>query len=172
MPFRLAKTPQRLVTTTSRRSSSTNLSSRWLSDIKTRIGKCIIFGLQTAQVTEAGSILRTLTKDWRRLLAGSEGFLVGKSRAGLEGHRIVWGEMDSMRAAARCVEDIVVYDYRHGHKTSLKPFMFDQFNDTWRAQEEAKARSGDEIQGLFERVRRLEVDSWDREGAVEDMGAT
>ncbi|KAL8708207.1 MAG: hypothetical protein Q9220_006877 [cf. Caloplaca sp. 1 TL-2023] len=74
------------------------------------------------------------------------------------------------RAAARCVEDIVVYDYRHSHKTSLKPFMFDQFSDTWKAQEEAKVRNGEEVQGLLERVRRLEKDSRDREGAVEDMG--
>ena len=45
------------------------------------------------QVDEAGNILRFLARDWKELLAGSEGFLVGRSRAGLERHRVVWGEM-------------------------------------------------------------------------------
>jgi len=34
-----------------------------------------------------------VARDWRELLAGSEGFLVGKGRAGLEGQEVVWGEM-------------------------------------------------------------------------------
>ena len=66
---------------------------RWLADVKKRIGKCLIFGLRPVQVDEAGSILRVLARDWKELLAGSEGFLVGRSRAGLERHRVVWGEM-------------------------------------------------------------------------------
>ena len=66
---------------------------RWLSDLRSRLGKCIIFGLRSDQINEAGAILRIITRDWRALLAGSEGFLVGRSRAGFEGHQIVWGEM-------------------------------------------------------------------------------
>ena len=69
------------------------LPARWLPDLKKRIGKCIIFGLRPAQVDEAGKILRVLARDWRKLLAGSEGFLVGRGRAGLERHKVVWGEM-------------------------------------------------------------------------------
>ena len=66
---------------------------RWLADVKKRIGKCVNFGLRPMQVDEAGRILRVLARDWKELLAGSEGFLVGRSRAGLERHRVVWGEM-------------------------------------------------------------------------------
>lgn len=52
-----------------------------------------MFGLQTAQVDEAGKISKVLAKDWRELLVGSEGFLVGRGRAGLERHNVVWGDM-------------------------------------------------------------------------------
>ena len=74
------------------------------------------------------------------------------------------------RAAARCVEDIVVYDYRRGQKTSLQPFMVEQFSQTWRAQEEVKRLNSSKASELMERVRRLENESWDKEGAIEDVG--
>ncbi|GAB7337396.1 hypothetical protein MBLNU457_g2741t1 [Dothideomycetes sp. NU457] len=215
--------------------ATANLSPRWLSDTKKRIGKCITFGMTTQQTTEAGSILHEIARDWRELLAGSEGFLTSKDRRGLYRQEVVWGEMDSMghvnnvtynryaesarilwaqryarsidpahatqwtqlwtpkgdglilrsiktdfkfpmtfpdkvtvyhklggrptkdtdsfvldvlilsevhqRPAARCVEDIVVYDYRKGKKTPLAPFMADAFKETWRLQEEAKRRN-------------------------------
>ena len=47
------------------------------------------------QVDEAVDILRIVAKDWRDLLAGSEGFLTGKGRAGFEGREVVWGDMVS-----------------------------------------------------------------------------
>ncbi|KAL8962792.1 MAG: hypothetical protein Q9193_000858 [Seirophora villosa] len=75
------------------------------------------------------------------------------------------------RAAARCVEDIVVYDYRRGRKTPLMSFMLAQFKKTWEAQEAARKKNEAKVEKLLARVRRLEIDSWDREGAVEDMGS-
>lgn len=39
--------------------------------------------------------MRTVARDWRQLLAGSEGFLTGRGRAGIEGREVVWGEMVS-----------------------------------------------------------------------------
>lgn len=54
-----------------------------------------MFGLQPAQLDEVGSIMSIIAKDWRELVAGSEGFLVGQGRAGLESHAVVWGEMVS-----------------------------------------------------------------------------
>ncbi len=75
------------------------LPPRWLSELKQRVGKCIIFGLRPEQVQRAGHILDVLAKEWRGLLAGSEGFLTGKNRAGLERQSVVWGEMDSMVCA-------------------------------------------------------------------------
>ena len=73
--------------------ASVSLSTRWLSELKARIGRCLLFGLKSSQIDEAGRILRIVAEDWRELLAGSEGFLVGKGRAGLEGQEVVWGEM-------------------------------------------------------------------------------
>lgn len=39
--------------------------------------------------------MRVVTRDWRELVAGSEGFLTGNGRAGFEGREVVWGEMVS-----------------------------------------------------------------------------
>jgi hypothetical protein len=69
------------------------LSPRWLSDVKTRIGKCINFGISGTQTQEAGSILQEISVDWRELIAGSEGFLTGKEWRGLYRQEVVWGEM-------------------------------------------------------------------------------
>jgi len=75
------------------------------------------------------------------------------------------------RPAARCVEDIVVYDYRKAKKTPLQPFMVEKFRETFRLQEEARRRNGERVRELLERARELEKGSWDREGAVEDLGS-
>ncbi|KAI0875498.1 thioesterase-like superfamily-domain-containing protein [Hypoxylon argillaceum] len=68
--------------------------ARWVSDVRARIGKCIIFGCDTAQIQRAAKIIGTLAREWRVLSAGSEGFLSGGLR-GLEDQQVVWGEMDS-----------------------------------------------------------------------------
>ena len=64
--------------------------------MKQRIGKCITFGLKPEQTTEAALITQEIARDWRELLAGSEGFLTSPKRRGLFRHRVVWGENDSM----------------------------------------------------------------------------
>jgi acyl-CoA thioesterase FadM len=74
------------------------------------------------------------------------------------------------RPSARCLEDVVVYDYKAAAKTSLPPFMLDQFKSTWRLQEEAKREGLAQIRRLEERVRLLETSSWDRPNAKEDFG--
>lgn len=77
------------------------------------------------------------------------------------------------RPAARCLEDIVLYDYRRGKKITLdaRPFMLDAFQETFRLQEEARAANGKRREALIEQVRRLEQESWDREDAKEDLGS-
>nr|POE48908.1 hypothetical protein CFP56_39005 [Quercus suber] len=223
----LAKDQQRWQST-----ATAPVSSRFLSEVKQRLGHCITFGLQPAQTVEAGRILEEISQDWRELIAGSQGFLTGANRRGLFRQEVVWGEQDAMssslyvacnifsagcarltrlgkrqpmkwpdcitvyhklrtepgsttdsfildvlilselhqRPAARCVEDIVVYDYISGKKTHLKPFMTDVFNQTWKLQEEAKHTWRAKAADLLQRVTRLEQESWNREGAVEDMG--
>jgi hypothetical protein len=79
-----------------------------------------------------------------------------------EGHR---------RAAARCVEDIVVYDYKRGCKTALAPFMVDKFRETYELQEQAKEKYSGRVVRLLERVQGLEKSSWDRADAKEDFGS-
>lgn len=76
------------------------------------------------------------------------------------------------RASARCVEDIVVYDYKMGKKTNLRPFMEKAFSETWDLQEEARRINVERVCALLRDVRELEKESWDREGAVEDLGGS
>lgn len=59
------------------------------------MGKCIVFGLQPAQLDEAGDVLRIVAGSWRELVAGSEGFLVRHRREGLEGQVVVGDGMVS-----------------------------------------------------------------------------
>ena len=74
------------------------------------------------------------------------------------------------RPAARCEEDIVVYDYKKGQKTPIPPFMMDAFQQTWEAQEAEKERAEGKMKDVLWAVRRAEQQTWDKEGAVEDMG--
>jgi hypothetical protein len=91
-PLSSAKVPDKPPTEV----STPSLSPRWLSDVKQRIGKCIMFGMKPEQVDEACQILRGLARDWRNLVAGSEGFLTAKGRVGLQSQAIVWGDQDTM----------------------------------------------------------------------------
>ncbi|KZF25032.1 Thioesterase/thiol ester dehydrase-isomerase [Xylona heveae TC161] len=244
---------------------TSTLKPGWLADLRTRIGKCILFGLKAEQVTEASALLQDLARDWRELVAGSEGFLTAKSRRGIFRQRVAWGEMDVMghvnntaynryaesarmnwllnfgthfdpahniqwaelqssrgiglimrsirtdykfpmtypdrvtvyhklrslptsrddsfildvmilserhqRVAARCVEDVVVYDYRQQNKVPLPPFVHAQFEEAFMLQEEAKWDCSDHARDLAERVRSLERQSWDRADAKEDLGS-
>jgi len=75
------------------------------------------------------------------------------------------------RPSARCVEDIVVYDYKAGKKTNMKPWMLDIFQETFRRQKEEKERNLKRVKGLLEEVRKLELETWDRPDAKEDFGS-
>lgn len=264
-------------TTTAPEESNHSISPRWLSTTKARIGKCITFGMPTELVDSAGQTLRTLGQEWRELVAGSEGYLTERRRAGLHRQRVVWGEQDSMghvnnvvyvryaesgrcnwmrnfgklvdeakstanstitpaqqrrawadlltsrsiglilksitvdfkfpmtypdrvsvyhklrsrpdanseslildvlilsearqRPAARCLEDVVVYDYRVGKKCTLEPFMVDELQRTFDLQEAAKRQNHDKVQRIERQVRDLELKSWDRPDAKEDLGS-
>ncbi|KAF4253757.1 hypothetical protein CNMCM8812_007877 [Aspergillus fumigatus] len=184
-----------------------SIDSRWLTMVKRRIGKCMMFGLKPPQVEEAGNILQRIARDWRELIAGSEGYLTDEQRRGLYRQRVAWGEMPMtypdkvtvyhklvhdpsaqqsqyafdlqaiilsearQRPAARVHEDIVVYDYKQNKKTTLPPFVEAQFQIIWDLQERARKHWQQQILDIETQVRKLEVESWDREDAVEDMGS-
>jgi hypothetical protein len=75
------------------------------------------------------------------------------------------------RPAARVHEDLVTYDYKIGKKAAIPPWLMKQLKDTWELQEQAKRHWQQRILDIEARVRKLEVESWDREDAVEDMGS-
>ena len=64
-----------------------------ISELRARIGKCIIFGLTQPQIDEAGEISRILAREWRDLVAGSEGFLTDRA---IIGRAVEWGSMVSI----------------------------------------------------------------------------
>ncbi|KAB5550865.1 thioesterase-like superfamily-domain-containing protein [Coniochaeta sp. 2T2.1] len=246
---------------------------RWVSDLRARVGRCVTFGCNAAQIRRAAGVVRVLAEEWRPLTAGSEGFLSG-GRRGLEGQKVVWGEQDSFghvnnvnyfryaesarvnwitnfavhadpahrkqwselmtptsiglimrtlksefkfpmtypdrisvyhrlrhdpssssssspsspeppsaftldcivlshnaqRIAARLEEDIVIYDYRKAGKTAMPGYMVDIFGETYKMQEAEMRRARARIWELIGRVEELERGTWDREGAVEDLG--
>ncbi|KAH0558638.1 hypothetical protein GP486_004712 [Trichoglossum hirsutum] len=75
------------------------------------------------------------------------------------------------RPAARCSESLLVYNYQSRQKIPMPSFMRDAFEETLRLQKAAKEEKVGRIQSLLERVTKLEKESWDREGAKEDMGS-
>lgn len=75
------------------------------------------------------------------------------------------------RVAARCVEDLLIYDYPQGKKTTLKSFMVKAFQKTWMAQEEQKVKIEIRVRELLLRLERVEKESKDWEGVKEDLGS-
>ncbi len=76
------------------------------------------------------------------------------------------------RPVARCTEDLVVYDYRQGKKTTLRHFMVETFRETYELQTQAKKVNGERVRSLLDRVQRLEKSSWDQADAKEDLGTS
>lgn len=82
------------------------LNPRWLSDLKHRIGTCLTFGCTAEQTRQAGQILSTISRDWRELTAGSEGYLTSPQRCSIYRRLVIWGEMDQMgRISAMLIPD-------------------------------------------------------------------
>lgn len=75
------------------------------------------------------------------------------------------------RIAARLEEDIVVYDYRAARKAAMPGFMVDLFDQTYRQQVEETVRARTRIWELVGAVESPEKETWDREGATEDLGS-
>ncbi|KAJ4348518.1 uncharacterized protein N0V89_009895 [Didymosphaeria variabile] len=215
----------------SKDATTATLSPRWLSDLKARIGKCIMFGIDNEQVKEAGQILHDVNYNWKDLVAGtydkgsSARITTGVKKPGsfpaapvaplqkfaATGliHRNVADYSTTLkpikypdrvtvlhklrskpkadtdhfildvlilselhrRVAARCVEDIVIYDYKAAKKSSMKPFMVEKLQETFELQERAKEKYGNKALELIRRVQALEKSSWDRPDAKEDFGS-
>lgn len=52
------------------------------------------------------------------------------------------------RPAARCFEDVVVYDYTRGSKTTLPPFIVQELSDAFDLQEETRTKALHEVAEL------------------------
>ncbi|KAL3476390.1 Thioesterase/thiol ester dehydrase-isomerase [Aspergillus californicus] len=70
-----------------------DIDAQWLPNTKREIGRCLDFGLKPKEITEAGELLQEISRDWRELKAGSEGYLTDVARRGLFQQSVAWGEM-------------------------------------------------------------------------------
>ncbi|KAH7166357.1 thioesterase-like superfamily-domain-containing protein [Dactylonectria macrodidyma] len=61
------------------------------------------------------------------------------------------------RPAARCFEDIVVFNYKTAQKTPLKGFMVDELRKTYGLQEASKKASEDKVEGIIKAVEEIEA---------------
>ena len=77
----------------------------------------------------------------------------------------------NQRVAARCTEEIVMYDYKANKKIKLPPFVAKAFIETFRLQEEAKKVNTEKILAILSEVEALEKETWDRSDAKEDFGS-
>lgn len=75
------------------------------------------------------------------------------------------------RIAARLYEDVSFYDYRTASKTHMPEFVHKVLTGVWRQQQQEISRTRTRIWELVAAVERLEKQTWDRDDAVEDLGA-
>ncbi|KAL8288992.1 hypothetical protein RB597_000872 [Gaeumannomyces tritici] len=88
-------------------------SPRWLSELRARIGRCVMFGCSRDQVSRAAVVVRALAAEWRDLTAGNLGFLTGEGR-GLQDHKILWGVMDAFQH----VNNVTYLKYAEGSRVN------------------------------------------------------
>ncbi|KAG5919814.1 hypothetical protein E4U53_003962, partial [Claviceps sorghi] len=63
------------------------------------------------------------------------------------------------RVAARCSEDIAVYDYRAGRVSTMRSFMVDALQGVWHLQEEKRCEVEGDIADMEQLVEQLERSS-------------
>lgn len=73
------------------------------------------------------------------------------------------------RPSARCIEDIVMYDYTKGQKERIPSWMMDACARVWEEQEAERKRAEELRNKIAGLVDALELGTW-RGGAEEDMG--
>ena len=106
---------------------------------------------------------------YQRLIPDPSGHLSAQSAFRLE---VMILSEAHQRPAARCFEDIVIYDYKKNRKTvNIPPFVMEQFEAMWKQQEQEKENWRHRVAEIENRVRNLELKSWDRVDAVEDNGS-
>ncbi|MCJ1382825.1 hypothetical protein MMC17_005938 [Xylographa soralifera] len=76
----------------------------------------------------------------------------------------------TQRPSARIQEEIVIFDYRTQKSARLPEHMQDMLRLRWEEQERTKLMWGNRAKQVEEMVEGLENESWNRRGAVEDMG--
>ena len=63
----------------------------FLPEIKSRVGKCIMFGVKEDQTQHTAQISRLVADRWKNIVVGEEGFVAKDSLT----DRVRWGEMVS-----------------------------------------------------------------------------
>lgn len=66
----------------------------------------------------------------------------------------------------------MLYDYKAAKTVPLgeRPWLLEQFRKTWELQEERRGQVAEKARWFEEKVAVVERGTWDKVGAVEDMG--
>ncbi|MCJ1401575.1 hypothetical protein MMC11_004791 [Xylographa trunciseda] len=76
----------------------------------------------------------------------------------------------AQRPSARIQEEIVAFDYRIQKPARFPEHMLDMLRVRWEEQEQTRAMWEESAKQLEAMVEGLERQSWNRQGAVEDVG--
>lgn len=63
---------------------------------------------------------------------------------------------NACRVAARCIEDVTIYNYPAAKKSLLEPFMVDQLAETFHLQEQSRRRYREEVRRVISAVEDIE----------------
>jgi len=61
------------------------------------------------------------------------------------------------RLAARCIDDTVIYDYTTAKKTVLKPFMVENFQQTFNMQQANQRKYTDQAKKAIQAAEELQI---------------
>ncbi|EGY13937.1 uncharacterized protein VDAG_00619 [Verticillium dahliae VdLs.17] len=61
------------------------------------------------------------------------------------------------RVAARCIEEVTIYDYRAAKKAVLPPHMVDRLAETFELQEEARREFDERANGVIKAIEEIEA---------------
>ncbi|CRK42403.1 hypothetical protein BN1723_000812 [Verticillium longisporum] len=61
------------------------------------------------------------------------------------------------RVAARCIEEVTIYDYRAAKKAVLPPHMVDRLAETFELQEEARREFDERANGVIKAIQEIEA---------------
>ncbi|CAG8980877.1 hypothetical protein HYALB_00013182 [Hymenoscyphus albidus] len=154
-----------------------NARMRWTRELKTAKGEMSKEWQKMWTLKGTGLIVRSTKMDYKFPLTFSDKVIVYSRLRSLPKPTDTSFVLETsiisnrhQRVAARCEEEIVVYDYTKKRQTPFPPQMTEALENFWLEQEKCQRTVRGVLFALELRLMILEKLTWDRDGAVEDFG--